>query len=659
MECAFALRGACLTEFMNIRRFGFLALVPMVTFCAGATPEVQDFTEFDLATLMGMDVTVTSVTKREQTSQDAAAAVYVITREDIRRSGATSLPEVLRLAPGLQVARLNNRAWAITARGFNNRFASKLLVMIDGRNIYTPQFSGVVWEEHAIALEDIERIEIVRGPGGALWGINAVNGVINVITRSAAQSQGIEASAGSGSDEQRSARFSFGGTADAVGHYQLHVSHADHQSFPVTGGMSTTRAGVRVDRDLGIGELTLQGDYTRGEFGEPPLAAESSLALSSRGSNVSACWSANVESGRLEISSYYSDTERGVPNRWSERSFGIDTEYSTQRIGRHQFTAGVDYHFASDSLGQPTLALNLTDTEVSQHQWGVYAQDEVHFFDDAVRVVLGAKLEDLEYTGLAFQPTLRSIWRMNERHTVWAAASRAVRTPSRVELHSRMTTYDSQPMGSVVVGVNGSDRLRAEDLRAYELGWRWRPLQNISFDAAFYRHDYDHLIGMAGGEPVFDFFPVPALYVDLDFVNLPRARVDGAEAVIEWAATPWMRLEAQGNWIDTRVEGPPTVPQDPKESYALRAQFDLPRDVELDMSWRSVSRLSSVILTIPSYDALDMRVAWAITPRVEVSLSVSNVLDNRHSEFSQDLTLTPGVTLGRTAFARFVWSPAK
>lgn len=632
----------------------------MITFCAGATPEIQDFTDLDLATLMGMDVTVTSVAKREQASSDAAAAVYVITREDIRRSGATSLPEVLRLAPGLQVARLNARAWAITARGFNSRFASKLLVMIDGRSIYTPQFSGVVWEEHAIALEDIERIEVVRGPGGALWGINAVNGVINVITRSADQAQGLEASAGSGTDDQLSARMSLGGTAEMLGSYQIHASHAEQQSFPVTGGMRTTRAGMRLDRELGIGDFTIQGDYTRGDFGDPPLMAETSLALSSHAANVAARWGAQIDSGKLEISSYYSSTDRGTPNRWSERSFGVDTQYSAERIGRHQITAGIDYRFAGDRLGDPSAMLNLVDSEVSQHQWGLYAQDEIHFFDDAVRIVLGGKLEDLEFTGLAFQPTVRSLWHVNKAHTVWAAASRAVRTPSRIELHSRMTTFDSSsPQGLVGLRINGNENLRAEDLRAYELGWRWRPLQRVSFDAALYRHDYDHLIGGTGGVPTFELLPIPALYVDLLFVNLQSARVDGAEAVVEWAAAPWARFEAQGNWIQTRVDGSPTGPVDPEESYSLRAQFDLADDVELDLSWRSIGRLTGMGPTIPSYDSLDLRVAWRMMPNIELSVSVANALDNEHVEFTQDLAFAPGVSIGRTAFARFVWSPAR
>jgi iron complex outermembrane receptor protein len=417
---------------------------------------------------------------------------------------------------------------------------------------------------------------------------------------------------------------------------------------------------MRLDRELGIGDFTLQGDYTRGDFGDAPLMVDSSLALSSHAANVAARWGAQIDSGRFEISSYYSSTDRGRPNRWSERSFGVDTQYSAERIGRHQITAGIDYRFAGDRLGDPSMMLNLVDSEVSQHQWGLYAQDEIHFFDDAVRIVLGGKLEDLEFTGLAFQPTVRSLWHVNKAHTIWAAASRAVRTPSRIELHSRMTTFDSSsPQGLVGLRINGNENLRAEDLRAYELGWRWRPLQRVSFDAALYRHDYDHLIGGTGGVPTFELLPIPALYVDLLFVNLQSARVDGAEAVVEWAAAPWARFEAQGNWIQTQVDGSPTGPVDPEESYSLRAQFDLADDVELDLSWRSIGRLTGMGPTIPSYDSLDLRVAWRMMPNIELSVSVANALDNEHVEFTQDLALAPGVSIGRTAFARLVWTPAR
>ena len=643
---------------MNKRRFPLL-LAPLLTVSAGLCAQEQDLTELDLATLMSMDVTVTSAAKREQAASDAPAAVYVITRDDIRRSGASTLPEVLRLAPGVQVARLNTRAWAVTARGFNSRFAAKLLVMVDGRNIYTPIFSGVLWEEQAIPLEEIERIEVVRGPGGALWGINAVNGVVNIITRSAAQSQGFQAHVGAGSADQQAALISFGATSETLGAYKLHLGHTEQQSFPVSGSVQTNRAGFRVDRELVAGTFTLQADYTDADLGERTAQTAASLATSADTANISANWTTRLELGELAVSGYYTDIERGLPNRWSESSAGFDVQFSAERLGRHLVTGGLSYGFAQDELGEASAFLSLSDAQLSQQQWGMYAQDEIHFLEDAVRVVLGGKLEHLEFTGTAFQPTFRVLWSPNDAHTLWMAASRAVRTPSRIELHSRMTFRDQTPDGPLVVRVNGDEGLHAEDLHAYELGWRWRPHATISLDAALYRHDYDNLIGSASQPPVFEMFPVPTLYLDASFANLQSARVDGVEAVLEWAPIGWMRFEAQGNWMNTRASGYITGPVDPEESYSLRARLDLPRDVELDLSWRSVAELAGEGLIIGGYDSLNLRAGWTPIKGLEFSLSIDNLLDDEHVEFWDDLSFTSGVTVGRTYFARVNWSPAR
>lgn len=643
---------------MNIRCLPLL-LAPLLTVSAGLSAQEQDLTDLDLATLMGMDVTLTSATRREQAAADASAAVYVITREDIRRSGATNLPEVLRLAPGIQVARLNARAWAVTARGFNSRFAAKLLVMVDGRNIYTPIFSGVLWEEQAMPLEDIERVEVVRGPGGALWGINAVNGVVNIITRTASQSQGLQARAGAGSQDQQAAGISFGSYSEALGAYKLALNRTEQQSFPVLGAVQTTHAGLRIDRELGSGAFTLQADYSEGDLGTRPPEPTPSVATSADTANLSASWATVVDLGRLELSGYFTDIERGLPNRWSESSAGLDVQFSAERLGRHLVTGGVSYRFAQDELGEASAFLSLADVQATQHQWGIYVQDEIHFLNDTVRVVLGGKLEDLEFTGTAFQPTFRVLWAANDAHTVWGAASRAVRTPSRIELHSRMTYRDVTPDGPIVVRVNGEQGLHAEDLHAYELGWRWRPHEAISLDAAVYRHDYDNLIGSAPQPPVLELFPVPTLYLDADFANLQSARVDGAEAVLEWAPIDWMRFEAQGNWMTTRASGYITAPVDPEESYSLRARFDLPRDLELDLGWRSVGELTGEGPIIKGYDSYNLRAGWAPIKNLEFSVSIDNLLDNEHIEFLDDLSVMPGVTVGRTYFARVNWSPAR
>lgn len=648
------------STFMRIPRSALLASILSLALAASASAQEQDLASLDLATLMSMDVTVTSAAKREQASADAAAAVYVITREDIRRSGATSLPEVLRLAPGVQVARLDSRSWAVTTRGFNSRFANKLLVMIDGRSIYTPVFSGVLWEEQAVVLDQIERIEVVRGPGGALWGINAVNGVINIITRDAAQSRGLQAHAGTGSIEDQSASLSYGGHAAGLGDYRLYTAHQELDSLETNGApLSRTQVGLRLDREIRDGSLTLQGDYSHmdlGEVGEfPPVV----LPVDVHSGNVAMRWNQQLAPGELALSSYYSWIDRGSPGHLDESAVGFDMQFNAERIGRHVFTGGVGYRSTLDELkSDDWFSLELTPRRSRQHQWGLYAQDEVHFFADQVRVILGAKLEDLEFTGLAFQPTGRVIWQANERHTVWTAASRAVRTPSRIELHSTTTFGAYVPEGLMLVRVFGNEDLKAENLDAYELGWRWRPHRSLSFDVALYRNEYQHLIESIPLPLQFEPGAPLTIIAPRVFENFDGTlAVEGLEAAAEWAATAWLRLEAQGTWQDSEVTGPMPGSIDPGRMLSLRARVDLPRDVELDLGWRSVSELAA--LGIPSYESMNARVAWWPASSIEISLAVDNLFDDEHIEFRDDLKLAPGATIGRTVFARFTWQPRR
>lgn len=644
--------------FMRIVAASLLASVVSLTLATGAVAQEQDFTTFDLATLMSMDVTVTSATRREQASADAAAAVYVITREDIRRSGATSLPEVLRLAPGLQVARIDSRSWAVTARGSNHRFANKLLVMVDGRSIYTPVFSGVVWEEQPVVLDEIERIEVVRGPGGALWGINAVNGVINVITRSAAQSKGLHAHAGTGSVEEQSASLSYGAHSGAFGDYRLHAAHHEFDSLEADGAaLSRTQVGLRLDREIGDGLLTVHGGYSHidlGEAGEfPPLV----LPTDVRGGNVSMRWNQALAPGDLAINGYYNWLERGSPGHLNESATGFDVQFNAHRIGRHVLTGGMGYRSTTDEMKQDDwFSLKLTPRKSRQHQWGVYAQDEMHFFADQVRVILGGKLEDLEFTGLAFQPTGRVLWQVNQRHALWAAASRAVRTPSRTEWHSTTTFGAYTSDGLVLVRAHGNDDIRAEHLDAHELGWRWRPQRSLSLDVALYRNEYGHLIDSISLPPQFEPGVPPTIISPRVFTNLHGiVRVDGVEVALEWAATNRLRFDAQATWQDSEITGATSEAIDPRHMYSLRARIDLPRGIELDLGWRAVSELKG--MDVPSYYSMNARAAWWPTRNIELSFAVDNLLDQEHIEFRDDLKMAPGATIGRSVFARVTWQP--
>lgn len=643
---------------MKVHRFSPLVLLPCLMLAAAGEASEQDFAALDLETLMNMDVMITSATKRAQASSDAAAAVYVITSEEIRRSGATSLPELLRVVPGMQVARINSRSWAVTARGFNSRFASKLLVMIDGRSIYTPQFSGVIWEEQTPVIEAIERVEIVRGPGGTLWGINAVNGVINIITRKADDARGLELRAGAGTFEHYAATLSYGGTGEAVGDYALYLDHSERDPFESGGKRLThTHAGIRIDRPFADGALTLQGNLQDSDFGTAPPPPVLSLATSVRAGDVSATWQRVFETvGDLELATYYAWSERSSPSRWDESAFGFDAQLNAERIGRHRVTVGAGFRYSTDQLNEIVPSLDLTDTGVAQQQWSFYAQDEIHFFADRVRLILGAKLEDLEFTGTAFQPTARALWHVTDTHTVWAAASRAVRTPSRIELHSVMNTGMETPDGPVLLRMYGDEGLEAEELYAYEIGWRWRPARALSFDVAAYRNEYKNLIGGTPLPPVVEFDPMPILVLPAVYMNVGKTHVNGVELVAQWRPTEWLSFEGQGTWLDGGQLGP-VFPEstDPKRMFALRTQADLSDALEIDLTWRSVSEIAG--FGVPGHESIDLRIGWRAADSLQLSLAVENLLDNEQRQFIDELGGIPGVSLGRTVLGRIHWRP--
>ncbi len=643
---------------MKLHRFAPLVLIPSLMLAATGQAQEEDFAALDLETLMNMDVTVTSATKRAQASSDAAAAVYVITREDIRRSGATSLPELLRVVPGMQVARINSRSWAVTARGFNSRFASKLLVMIDGRSIYTPQFSGVIWEEQTPVIGAIERVEIVRGPGGTLWGINAVNGVINVITRKAEDARGLELEAGAGSFEPYAATLSYGGTGEAIGEYTIYLDHSERDSFESgREQLDHTHVGIRLDRPFADGALTVQGNVQESDLGSVPPPPALSLATSVRSGDVSATWQrAFASAGDLELATYYAWSERSSPGRWDESAFGFDMQFSAERIGRHLVTVGTGFRYLTDELNEVTPSLQLTDRKVAQQQWSIYAQDEIHFFADRVRVILGAKLEDLEFTGSAFQPTARALWHVSDTHTLWAAASRAVRTPSRIELHSVMSVGVETPDGPVLIRMYGYEGLQAEELYAYEIGWRWRPARALSFDVAAYRNEYQDLIGGNPLPPVFEFNPMPMLVLPSVYANMGESHVDGVELVAQWRANEWLNIEGQGTWTDSGALGlmfPGSI--DPKRMFSIRTRVDLSDELELDLTWRSVSELAG--FGLPGHESIDVRVGWQATDSLQLSVAIENVLDEERTQFIDELGGIPGVSLGRTVLARIHWRP--
>lgn len=479
------------------QRLGCLCLLALLTAAPAARGDDNNLADLDLATLMSMDVTITSAAKHAQASADAAAAVYVITREDIRRSGATSLPQLLRYVPGLQVARIDTRGWSVTARGASSRFANKLLVMIDGRSIYTTIFSGIIWEEHSPLLDNIERIEVVRGPGGALWGINAVNGVINIITRNASESAGLFLEANGGTD-QSGAAIRYGADSNLLGPYRVYLNHDGTEALDGNDSeVARTSGGWRLDRESFGGVLTFEGELSRDDFSEFDNLPDSAYHRYANGGNALLDWDRSYAAGQLELRASYSEVHRTRPGEWNESSAGMDAQFSAARMGAHLLTTGGGVRYVKDDQVGYIPELQLSKTSCGHLQWNVYAQDEVHLFGDAAQVIVGAKLEDFELTGIAFQPTVRGLWKVNSQHTLWAAVSRAARTPSRFELHSKVASEVADAPFPVYLRMSGDADLKAEDLRAYELGWRWRPRESLSFDLALYHNDYRDLISVS------------------------------------------------------------------------------------------------------------------------------------------------------------------
>jgi iron complex outermembrane receptor protein len=621
--------------------------------------EAQDLTELDLDALVNMDVTITSAAKRAQAGADAAAAVFVITREDIRRSGATSVAELLRVAPGLQVARISNQRWAVASRGFNSRFSTKLLGLVDGRSIYSPSAAGIYWEEQPVLLENIERIEIIRGPGGALWGANAVNGIVNIITRSAAADRGLHLDAAAGDEERGAASLRYGGTS-ALGDYRLHAHHFERDSLESADNpWKESQAGWRLDRALYDGDLSFAGDVHRGDLGvigQGPRA----FTLDAEGGNAHLRWQGPAfAAGHLDLSvhSNWRELDRSGRLAQQQSATGIDAQYDVRTLGRHEITLGVGLVHLDDHLARTDTVFDPART--SHNVWSIYAQNQMHFLGDAAYVILGAKFEDYELAGSAFQPTLRGLWRVGRQHTVWAAASRAVRTPSRFEMHGLVNTFTVPGNPPLQFRISGNPNLDFEALEAYELGWRYRPAERLSFDLALFENRYDELSQTQRLAPVFDAGPPPALIVTNRFANSANAKTHGAELAIDWIANEHVQLQAAASWLDLVGSDSASATSvnfggvDAEHSYWARARVDLLPQLDLDFVWRYVDELSA--FGIPSYTSLDARLGWHVTQNMELSIAMENLLNDRHVEFFNEETFVSGSVIGRSFLARISW----
>jgi iron complex outermembrane receptor protein len=645
---------------------------------AGAADSTFDLAELSLEELA--EIRVTTVSRVEEYLHDAAASAFVITNDEIRRSGVTSIAEALRLAPGVEVARRNAHAWSVSIRGFNGDLANKLLVLIDGRSVYSPLYAGVFWDVQDTLLEDVDRIEVIAGPGGTLWGANAVNGIINIITKSAEDTQSGFAEIGGGNEEQGTIGLRFGGAIGENVSARTYFRMTDRDSTKRPSGMDGTdglriaRSGFRVDwQQNDVDQLTLQGDvysgdkdgeflgdFTLGSLPAGTIRDEISLA----GGNLLGRWSRRVsDASDLALQVYYDYTRRDIPNTYGEKrdTFDIDFQHHMIAGDRHEIVWGAGFRRTGDQLKNSTFASFAPEARTDR-TWSAFLQDEIELRADSVFLTLGSKFERNDYTGTETQPSIRLSWRINERQTFWSAVSRAVRIPSRLDADLRLTvpvSIDSIPFPVYIV-VDGNDAFIAEKLLAREAGYRVRIGDDLSLDLAVFHNTYDRIQTTEPETPVLVLTP-PAPYAILPNVleNGMEGTSEGGTLSLVWQPADRFSTRFQYSRLDMELANKPgslgnatsgAEGNSPKHQLGVHSFLDLPHDLSLYAGIRYVDELPEQ--QVEDYAALDVSLRWTVSERLLTSLTVRNVNDSQHREFRSG----GGNLLERDALLRVSWS---
>ncbi len=649
---------------------------------AARADSTQDIASMGLEQLMNIEVT--SVARKEQRLGNAASAIFVLSEEDIRRSGATSVPEVLRLVPGLHVGRISSNDWAISARGFNSLFANKLLVLVDGRTVYTPLFSGVFWDQQDTVLADVERIEVIRGPGATVWGSNAVNGVINIITKSAHKTKGNLIDAGGGSEDLALVSTRSGhavGEDGAVRVYGKFTSRdASRRSNPGSAedeesydGWHQGRGGIRYDLERDDLKATISSEIYGGreqlELIVPSLDAPFSQKQRGHTKNSGGFLNARLEKklsddSCLSVQAYWDRTYRNddILLNQTHDTFDIDMNHRLRLNDSNELTWGAGFRGIFDSLTGYGPA-SFQDPNRFVEIASAFLQNEVSLPEEDLKITFGSKFEQNTYTGFEVEPTVRAAWTPVEATTVWGAISRAVRLPSRASDDLRLTSSsgigaDGVPFQTVITGDRG---VEAEDLLSYEAGVRQEVTRNLRFDLSAFINSYSNLLAFDQGAPsVNPRGGRPAVIVPLTFVNEGSARTVGGEFVGDLRVLESWRLQgtysyinvAEGHFNETAAR-PSLASRNPQHQFSLRSLLTLPGDIELDSQLRYVDRIPAY--DIKGYIDLNFRVGWRPTKELDLSVFVENLFHTEKREYQSNFVNFPAAEIQRAIVGRATW----
>jgi iron complex outermembrane receptor protein len=649
------------TRFVHIRPIIAALIV------AGASAIAAETNRTDLA-LLSLEqlsrVNVTGVSRHPEEVFDAAAAICVIRGTDIRRLGVTSLAEAMRLAPGLNVARIDSHTWAISARGLNSQFSRFLEVRQDGRSVYSPMFSGVYWDTVDTLLEDVDRIEVIRGPGATLWGANAVNGVINMITKSARDTQGLYLEAGGGTEERAFGALRYGGKLADGAWYRVYVKEFERadsvfaNNARANDGWNQQRGGFRVDWETtGPNHFTFQGDLYRGEAGGTFLISTNAAPAGYRyndrtdldGGNLVCRWRHdNADGGDLMLQACYDHAQRDMFTLAGRRdTVDLDFQHRLPLGSRHQITWGLGYRVSIDQFRGSEVA-SFTPARRSLQLGSGFVQDEITLAPDRLRLTAGAKLEHNDYSGWEVQPGGRLAWTPTERQTYWGAVSRAVRTPARVDVDMRFR-QEPMPTGAVPE-IHGNSGFVSEQMAAYEAGWRGQLHQRMTADVAAFYNVYDHVRGTQA-QP--GRLPLPLVYVEEQ--NRLRGETCGIESVLRWQAADRWRWEAQHTFLQTHIRAETGAREElnaPHHQATLRTVALLPGNIECGAQLRFVDELAG--FGAPGYVVLDARVAWKPTRNLELAVVGQNLGKDHHAEFPSLFTFVR-TEVEQGVYGKLVW----
>lgn len=613
-----------------------------------------------------------SLSKKKENAFDAASATYVLSSEDIRRSGSTSIPEALRLVPGLQVARMDGNKWAISSRGFNRQFSNKLLVMIDGRTLYTPLFSGVVWDIQDYVIEDIDRIEVVRGPGGTIWGANAVNGIINIITKSAVRTQGFYASQIIGDEDKSITEVRYGGKTASDDEYRVYAKKTirdgvDRYDDQVDNGDGNRqdRAGFRYDiSSIKDSKFSIHGDVFSGTASNyfTSYSNPNKNDKTSRGANVVVNWDKKISrKSSFILNSYFDYDEFSIPvlSR-SANTLDVDFQHFYNFSKDNQFIWGLGYRQVADKIKESDsngyIPIGYEPDHRNDQLFTAFVQEKFGLISDVLYLTVGSKFEKNDFTGFEYQPNARLAYYPSRNQTVWSSISRAVRTPTRGESDINLKHHQAN-----LTLNKGSNTYDSEELLAYEVGYRIKPTTKTLIDVTGFYNDYDNLRTLEGSPPT--------------TANMGEGESYGLEITSKWQVNNDWRLEASYDYLKLNLHisdastDDETILKDadaleiaegqsPEHQFKIRSFYTISPKVEFDNIMYYVDNLDQGVTRtstgLPSYIRFDTRLGYLPSRNLDLSFGVKNLFDQRHTEFKAALA-NSRTEVGRTVYVKAVW----